>query len=70
MDRADADAASDEGRPDAVPVVDLLEADQFPADLVGAALIHQDAAGDRDAGTLVLDTFVFGEFVRRHGLSP
>jgi hypothetical protein len=35
VDRPDADPASGESRPELTPVSDLLEADQFPTDLLG-----------------------------------
>lgn len=60
MDRADADAARCERAPDVLPIGDVLEADELPAD--GPRLIDQDAAGDGDAGTVVFDTFVSGGF--------
>ena len=51
MNRADADTAGVEGRPDRAPVVDVLETDELAADLAG--LIDQDAAGDGNAGSVL-----------------
>ncbi len=46
MDCTDANTTGSEGRPDAVPILDFLEADEFLADRAG--FVHQDATGDRD----------------------
>lgn len=51
VDRTDADPASRERGPDAVPLVDVLEADEFLPDV--PALEDEHAAGDGDAGALV-----------------
>ena len=52
MNRADADTAGVEGRPDAVPVVDVLETDELATDAVGW-FIDEDAAGDGNAGSVL-----------------
>jgi hypothetical protein len=60
------DAASRESRPETVPVVNLLEADQFPANTPG--LIDENPVGDGDARSVLFGTFVGLRIDVRHGL--
>jgi hypothetical protein len=62
VDRTDGVTTRRQRAPDAVPLGDVLEADELPTDAVESRLIDEHAASNRDAGTVVFGTVLGSGF--------